>query len=112
MSEKIREGFADRPEQMQKLLDEIDPVSLPAQEAIVQGDAKSISIAAGSILAKVERDIHIDELAQLVHPDFDWVHNKAYHCKAQIEAVKKHGKTIYHRRKNYETLVKNHIEGK
>lgn len=82
------------------------------QHAIVKGDAKSISIAAASILAKVERDMHIDELARLVHPDFDWINNKSYHCRAQIEAVKKHGKTIYHRQKYYETLITKYVEEK
>jgi len=112
MSEQIIKGYANKPEQRQKLLDEINLISLPQQEAIVKGDAKSISIAAASILAKVERDEHIDKLAQLVHPDFDWIHNKGYHCQAQIDAVKKHGRTPYHRQKYYETLIKKHIEGK
>jgi ribonuclease HII len=96
---KIRAGFANSPEQMHKLSEEIESASayITAQHAIVKGDAKSISIAAASILAKVERDKHIEELARKVHSDYDWIHNKSYYCEKQINAIKKYGKTIYHR---------------
>lgn len=77
---------------------EIPEISTP-QHAIVKGDQKSISIAAASILAKVERDEHIIELAGLVHEDYKWVDNKSYYCPKQIEAIKKHGKTKWHREK-------------
>jgi len=76
----------------------IPDITIP-QHAIVKGDAKSISIAAASIIAKVERDRHIDALATLVHEDYDWIHNKSYYCEKHIEAIKKHGKTQWHRRK-------------
>lgn len=69
------------------------------QHAIVKGDSKSISIAAASILAKVERDKHIDHLASLVHPDYNWISNKSYYSTDHVDAIKKHGKTIYHRQK-------------
>jgi ribonuclease HII len=69
------------------------------QMAIVKGDAKSISIAAASILAKVERDRHITELADSVHEDYGWKDNKSYWSPEQVEAIKKHGKTKWHREK-------------
>ena len=69
------------------------------QMAIVKGDSKSVSIAAASILAKVERDIHIVKLADFVHEDYDWKENKSYYSLKQIEAIKKHGKTKWHRQK-------------
>src|SRR5574337_1028620 len=55
-----------------KIIREIDT----AQQAIVKGDQKSISIAAASILAKVDRDNYIKELAKKVNPEFDWAANK------------------------------------
>lgn len=76
------------------------------QHAIVKGDAKSISIAAASILAKVERDKHIDALAKLVHPDYDWINNKSYYATKHIEAIKKYGKTKYHREKYVSKYIK------
>lgn len=76
----------------------IPDITIP-QHAIVKGDAKSISIAAASILAKVDRDKHIDSLAELVHEDYDWKNNKSYYCTKHIEAIKKHGKTLWHRQK-------------
>ena len=75
------------------------------QHAIVKGDGKSISIAAASILAKVDRDIHIEALAELVHVDYDWKNNKSYYAEKQIEAIKKHGKTPWHRQKYVEKYL-------
>jgi ribonuclease HII len=83
---------------------EIPEIYTP-QHAIVKGDAKSISIAAASILAKVERDIHIDELAQHVHKDYDWINNKSYYSKEHVSAIKKHGKTQWHRQKYVEKYL-------
>lgn len=77
---------------------EVPDISTP-QHAIVKGDQKSISIAAASILAKVDRDDYMDDLAKKVHSDFDWESNRSYYCKATINALKKHGKTKWHREK-------------
>lgn len=77
---------------------EIPDIEIP-QTAVVKGDGKSISIAAASILAKVERDRHIDKLASKVHADYNWISNKSYYSKGHVEAIKKHGKTKYHREK-------------
>lgn len=77
---------------------EVPNISTP-QEAIAKGDSKSISIAAASILAKVERDKHIDSIFKNVHPDYAWDKNKSYYSKDHVDAIKKHGKTKYHREK-------------
>ena len=77
---------------------EIPEIDTP-QTAIVKGDTKSVSIAAASILAKVKRDQHIVYLSDFVHEDYGWKSNKSYYCKKQIEAIKKHGKTKWHREK-------------
>jgi len=76
----------------------VPDVSIP-QEAMVKGDARSISIAAASILAKVERDRYMIELSDRVHEDYGWKSNKAYYCKQHVTALKKHGKTEWHRNK-------------
>ena len=77
---------------------EIPELYMP-QHAMVKGDQKSISIAAASILAKVSRDEYIDKLAQLVHSDYDWITNKSYYSEKHVKAIKKHGKTKWHREK-------------
>ena len=82
----------------------IPEITIP-QTAIVKGDGKSISIAAASILAKVERDRHIDALADFVHPDFDWKSNKSYWSPGHVAALKKYGKTVYHREKYVQTTL-------
>lgn len=74
----------------------IPEIDIP-QMAIVKGDSKSISIAAASILAKVDRDAYMEELATKVHDDYDWSSNKAYYCKKHLDALKKHGRTKWHR---------------
>ena len=75
------------------------------QQAIVKGDLKSISIAAASILAKVDRDNSIKEISKLVHSDYNWESNKGYYCKDHIDAIKKYGKTKWHRDKFVEKFV-------
>lgn len=82
----------------------IPEISTP-QHAIVKGDQKSISIAAASILAKIDRDEYMDELSKKVHPDFQWENNRSYYCKATIEALQKHGKTKWHRQKYVEKYL-------
>lgn len=76
---------------------QIRDIEIP-QTAIVKGDAKSISIAAASILAKVERDNYIKKLSSEVNSDYGWYINKAYYTKEHVEAIKKYGKTKYHRK--------------
>jgi len=83
----------------------IIPEVITPQHAVVKGDQKSISIAAASILAKVDRDKYVVELAKEVHDDFNWVNNKAYYCQAHVAALKKYGKTKWHRNKFVEKFV-------
>ena len=63
---------------------------------IVKGDAKYLSIAAASILAKTYRDDYMDKLAE-EYPQYDWQRNKGYPTKKHREAIKLHGITPYHR---------------
>ena len=64
--------------------------------SIIKGDAKSISIAAASVIAKVTRDRDMYELDKL-YPMYDLANNKGYGTKKHIEALKKYGITSYHR---------------
>lgn len=65
--------------------------------AIVKGDAKCLSIAAASIVAKVTRDRIMVDLAQQ-HPGYGWEANAGYPTKAHLEALLNLGVTPWHRR--------------
>ncbi|MBQ9730653.1 MAG: ribonuclease HII [Bacilli bacterium] len=65
-------------------------------EAIIKGDAKSQSIAAASILAKVTRDHIMMELASL-YPEYDLENNKGYGTKKHLDAIEIHGILPIHR---------------
>jgi ribonuclease HII len=69
--------------------------------SIVKGDAKSLSIASASIIAKVIRDRIMLKLAKK-YPQYGWETNKGYPTKGHIEAVLKYGATSFHR----ETFLK------
>lgn len=74
----------------------IPQVTIP-QVPIIKGDAKSVSIAAASIIAKVYRDrlmVQYDE----VFPGYDFAGNKGYGAKTHIDAIRKLGPTPIHRR--------------
>ena len=64
--------------------------------SIIKGDAKSISIAAASVIAKVTRDKMMYELDK-IYPMYGLANNKGYGTKKHIEAIKKYGITKYHR---------------
>lgn len=67
------------------------------QIPIIKGDAKSISIGAASIIAKVTRDRLMVEYDK-VFPEYGFAGNKGYGSAAHIEALKKYGATPIHRR--------------
>ena len=67
------------------------------QQFVIKGDSKSASIAAASILAKVERDWYMDKL-DIEFPQYNWRQNAGYLTKQHIEAIQKFGVTKYHRR--------------
>ncbi len=66
-------------------------------EAIVKGDARSLSIAAASVIAKVERDRIMVDLAQQ-HPGYGWDRNAGYPTKDHLAALANLGVTPHHRR--------------
>ena len=57
---------------------------------IIKGDAKSISIAAASILAKVTRDRIMDEYAN-IYPEYELEKHKGYPTKKHVELINKYG---------------------
>ncbi|MCY4541506.1 MAG: ribonuclease HII [Rhodobacteraceae bacterium] len=65
--------------------------------AVIRGDAKSVSIAAASIVAKVERDRIMAELA-VACPGYGWAQNKGYGTPAHRQALSEFGVTRHHRR--------------
>lgn len=72
------------------------PVENIPHSCIIKGDSKYLSIAAASVLAKTYRD----EYMNLIHEEFpmyNWKQNKGYPTKEHREAIKKYGKTKYHR---------------
>jgi ribonuclease HII len=71
-------------------------LAMPA-EALVKGDALSLSIAAASIVAKVTRDRIMRELAKSF-PAYGWERNKGYGTEEHARALKLHGVTLHHRR--------------
>lgn len=73
----------------------IPEVILP-QVPIIKGDAKSVSIAAASIVAKVTRDRMMEEYDKVM-PQYGFASNKGYGAAAHIEALKKYGPSPIHR---------------
>lgn len=64
---------------------------------IVKGDAKSVSVAAASILAKVSRDRYMKKLAE-EYPQYGFEKHKGYGTKAHIDAIRKYGPCPVHRK--------------
>lgn len=85
-----------------------DAVTIPEVEIpqipIIKGDAKSVSIAAASIIAKVTRDRMMVEYDR-IYPGYDLASNKGYGTKVHMEALKMVGPCEIHRR----TFIKNII---
>ena len=85
-------------------------INIPST-SIIKGDAKSLSIAAASVIAKVERDRMLIELDKK-YPMYDFKNNKGYPTKKHLEAIQKYG-IIKEHRKSYGPVKEylNHKEG-
>jgi len=80
------------------LIDGRDTIDWPcAQQAVIQGDARSVSIAAASVLAKVCRDKLIVEL-DAVYPGYGLARHKGYCVAEHMEALRRLGPTPLHRK--------------
>jgi ribonuclease HII len=71
-------------------------ISLP-QRSIIKGDARCLSIAAASIIAKVTRDRLMVQLHQ-EYPAYGFNQHKGYGTEAHLAAIHQHGVTPHHRR--------------
>jgi len=70
---------------------------LPPVSMVIKGDNLCVSIAAGSVLAKVERDAIMTRLHH-EHPQYGWAGNKGYGAQEHLAAIREHGPTDQHRR--------------
>ncbi len=86
----------------------VDAVKIPnlsvKQVPIIKGDAKSISIAAASIVAKVARDSIMEEYDS-IYPEYGFAQNVGYGVEKHIDALKKYGPCPIHRK----SFIKNFV---
>lgn len=105
--EAMRQAISQLPIQPEVLLN--DAVRIPDvkihQEPIIKGDAKSLSIAAASVIAKVTRDRLMEEYDKVM-PEYGFSGHKGYGSAAHIAAIKKYGPSPIHR----VTFIKNFRE--
>jgi len=73
------------------------PFSKVPSTTIIDGDAKYLSIAAASVLAKTYRDEHMQKLHRKF-PHYGWNSNKGYGTKQHRDAIEAHGPCMHHRR--------------
>ena len=85
------------------------PLTTP-QEAVVRGDAKSLTIAAASILAKVTRD-RVMEIYHRQYPQYNFLKNKGYGTREHVQAIRECGYCKIHRR-SFRLKVLHDIQGK
>ena len=104
--EAMREAVSKLDVMPQVLLNDavtIPQITIP-QVPIIKGDAKSVSIAAASILAKVTRD-HMMVEYDTLFPEYGFAKHKGYGTAAHIAALKEYGPTPIHRR----SFIKNFV---
>ena len=104
--EAMREAISKLAVKPQILLN--DAVTIPQieipQVPIIKGDAKSVSIAAASIIAKVTRDRLMAEYGKIM-PEYGFASHKGYGSKSHIEAIRQYGPSPIHR----VTFIKNFL---
>ena len=105
--EAMREAIANLSVKPDVLLN--DAVTIPEvdikQVPIIKGDAKSVSIAAASIIAKVTRDRLMVQYDSIM-PEYGFASNKGYGAQAHIAALKQYGPSQIHRK----SFIKNFVE--
>jgi Ribonuclease HII len=106
--EAMREAISELSVRPDVLLN--DAVTIPQvdikQVPIIKGDAKSVSIAAASIIAKVTRDRMMEQY-DAMFPEYAFASNKGYGAQVHIEALKELGATPIHRQsfiRNFVTI--------
>ena len=104
--EAMRQAVASLKVAPQALLNDaviIPGINLP-QEKIIKGDAKSISIASASIIAKVTRDHMMDEYDK-IYPEYGFAKHKGYGTAQHVEALRKYGPCPIHRLSFIKNLI-------
>ena len=90
--------FALEPQPQQVLIDAVPLDRLPMPSlSIIKGDAKSASIAAASVIAKVTRDRLMDTY-DAMYPEYGFAQHKGYGTAQHVEAIRKYGPCPIHRR--------------
>ena len=93
---RAAEGLIPQPDYC--LIDGLPVPGFPLpSRSLVKGDARCLSIAAASVLAKVTRD-HIMQELHRQHPEYGWDRNAGYGTRAHMQAIAEHGITPHHRR--------------
>jgi ribonuclease HII len=78
------------------LIDALQLDVLIEQKSLIKGDARSVSIAAASVLAKTHRDARMEEW-DAVYPQYGLARHKGYATSDHLEALRLHGPTPLHR---------------
>lgn len=104
---KAIDGLLIRPEHLIIDGDKFDGYQNIPHQCVIKGDANYYSIAAASILAKVERDNYMTELSKQF-PIYKWDTNKGYGTADHREALLKYGPCEHHRK----TFISNYVEVK
>ena len=87
------------------MIDALTGLSIPAkQHILIHGDALSYSIAAASIVAKVERDRFMRK-QDAIYPMYGFSQNKGYGTKQHMDAIKAYGPCPLHRRSFLKNLL-------
>lgn len=90
--------FALEPQPDKVLLDAVKLENLPMPSlSLIKGDAKSASIAAASVIAKVSRDRLMDEYDKK-YPEYGFAEHKGYGTASHVAAIKQYGPCPIHRR--------------
>lgn len=97
-----------RPDQL--LIDAMTIASDVPQQKLIKGDAKSASIAAASIVAKVNRD-HLMAFYDEIYPGYEFGHNAGYGTKAHLQGLANYGVSPIHRR-TFEPIKTGLVTGK
>lgn len=105
MTECLKRAFRNIVKQIEDVGIKIDVILLdgnplsfdPREVNVVKGDSKCASIAAASIIAKVERDNYMVEISDK-YPEYNFQKNKGYGTAEHIEAIKVHGLSDIHRK--------------
>jgi ribonuclease HII len=64
---------------------------------VIKGDARCVTVASASIVAKITRD-HLMKSYASMYPMYDWARNKGYGCPKHFQALALHGPAPFHRR--------------